>query len=461
MKMLWNRLERAGRSMARALAVAAAVVALAIPAMADKVHLKDGRVVEGTIVREVDGYVWIKVNVGGVEREQFYAPADYSKIEKTAEAPAPRDEGPATPAPTATPAPGGIAPAPGAAQPRTGGHQRAAIITLGEGGDKDMVGLFMTAETIRRAIPLLEAEGVDIVVFQVNSGGGALLEIQRLSDCIHEEFKPKFRTVAWIESAISAAAMTAHCIEEIYFMPEGNYGACTGWSGSLNAVKGRGLEEVLHMMEMISARGLKNPAIMRAMQISSDAEELQTLGIAPPSGALSATITKDGDVVWYQDETSGEYVLNPKGGVKVLTLNAQEAEKFKFSRGTAKNIQELSRLMGDPELEWVGEKIPGIAWPVCRAERLQMDFRKKTYEDQTRINEYWINYQQAIQAAQGTQDPRERGLFLSRARKALNQIKSMVKNNPNFKLFVFGMTDEQFEEWIAEQEELIRKLAAR
>ncbi len=458
MKTLWNTIERAVRRMALAGAAALALTVLALPAQADKVHLKDGRVIEGEIVREVDGYVWIKVSVGGVEREQFYSPADYSRVERTDSV---TPEAP-KPAPAATPAavPGGIAPA--AATPRRSGHQpRAAIITLGEGGDKDMVGLFMTAESIRRAIPMLEADGVNIVVFQINSGGGALLEIQRLSDVIHNEFKPKFRTVAWIQSAISAAAMTAHCIEEIYFMPEGNYGACTGWSGSLNAVKGRGLQEVLHMMELISARGGYSKEIMRAMQISSDEAELQTLGISPPSGALSATITSNGDVIWYQDATSGEHVLNPKGGVRVLTLNAEEAAKFKFSRGTARNIQELSVLMGIPELEWVGERVQGVAWPVSKGERMQMDFRKKTFDDQNRINQYWITYQQAVQAAQSTQDKNERGLFVSRARKALNQIKSMVKNNPNFKLFVFGMSDEQFEEWMQEQEDTLRKLMAR
>src|SRR5690606_34230378 len=140
---------------------------------------------------------------------------------------------------------------------------RIAVISLGEGGDKDMVGLFMTAEALKRAIPLLEKDNVTDVVFRIQSGGGALLEIQKLSDVIHNEFKPRFRVVAWIKSAISAAAMTAHCIEDIYFTSDGNYGACTGWYGQLTAVKGRDLEEVLYMMEKISARGKHDPKIMR------------------------------------------------------------------------------------------------------------------------------------------------------------------------------------------------------
>src|ERR1041384_4869288 len=137
------------------------------------------------------------------------------------------------------------------------GVPRAAVISLGD-HDKEMVGQFITADSLDRCIPLLEKEHIDIVAIRINSGGGALLEIQKLSDEIEFKFKPKFRTVAWIEHAISAAAMTAHCMEEIYLMPGASYGACTGWYGQLTAVKGRDLQEVLYMMEKISARG-KHP----------------------------------------------------------------------------------------------------------------------------------------------------------------------------------------------------------
>ena len=61
-----------------------------------------------------------------------------------------------------------------------------------------------------------------------------------MSDVIHEQYKKKFRTVAWIDSAISAAAMTAHCLEEIYFTPQGNYGAARGGSATSRRSLGAG-----------------------------------------------------------------------------------------------------------------------------------------------------------------------------------------------------------------------------
>jgi hypothetical protein len=433
------------------LAGVAMLLSVTLATRADTLRLKDGRVLEGEVAREQNGYIWFKFKVGGLESTQMFTPGEVVKLEKVGNpAPAATPAAPATPAKTADPtAPAPAAdpakPAPASApasSPRNGGAPRAAIITLGEGGDKDMVGLYMTADALERAIPELEKDKVEVVVFRINSGGGALLEIQKLSDVIELKYKPKFRVVAWIESAISAAAMTAHCIEEIYFMPKGNYGACTGWFGQLTAVKGRDLEEVLYMMEKISARGKYDPAIMRAMQIMDP---------------LSCSIDENGDVKWFQND-SGQFIVNEKE--RILTFNSETAAKYKFSRGTASTIEELGKLMGYSELTWVGKQIPGVPYPVSQAEEIQRNFRNKTLEDQTRLREYWDTYQTSVGVAQGLPFE-ERGKFVARARQALDNIKRMVKNNPNLALFQFNMLPEQFKDWVEEREEELRRLTKR
>jgi hypothetical protein len=319
---------------------------------------------------------------------------------------------------------------------------------------EDTVGIQMSAKPLHDAIPLLEKDKVDIVILKINSGGGLLLEIQRISDVVHNEYKKKFRTVAWIESAISAAAMSSHCLEEIYFMPQGNYGACTGWSGALNAVKGRQLEEVLVMMERISARGGHPKEIMRAMQIGGDPAVIQELQIAAPSGELSADIDVNGNVTWYQN-LAGKYVLNPKGGVKILTFNAEEAEKFKFSRGTAKDIDELARAMGYQEIEWVGTKKPGYAYPICAAEETQIKWRKDITDAEQNFGRLMENYQRSLQTAQGT-PPEDRGPWISKAKAALNDLRQIAKRFPNFQLLQ-GLE----REWFDQQEEIIKRLTRR
>ena len=404
--------------------------AVASPARADDVlRLKDGRVLEGEVVREIDGHVFFRYKLAGIEQESLFGPDQIDSLERDAQ-----DAG-AAPAAAKTREPV-------KQKARKAGVPRIAVLTLGEGGDKDMVGVYMTAKALEDAIPLLEEEGVTDVVFHVNSGGGLLLEIQRLSDVIQNEYKPRFRCVAWIESAISAAAMTSHCLEEIYFKPEGNYGACTGWSGQLVAVKGRGLEEVLYMMEKISARGNHDYRIMRSMQILD----------AP----LSCTIDKQtGEVTWYQD-TSGEIVVNTAD--RILTFDAPTALKVKFSKGTAATPDELAHLMGYEEVEWVGKEDPHYQWPVSKAEELQIKFRDKTAEDQRRTQEYFLTYGQAINIAQGTQDREDRAKFVNRARKALQQIERMIENNPNLSFLAMGMMPNQYDEWLLQQKQLLRDL---
>jgi hypothetical protein len=408
------------------LALAGAVLMGSGRALADKIHLKDGRVLDGVVTRELDGYVWFKVKVGAIEQEQMFKPAEVASIDR--DGPAPK-EGDKALASAATPEP---------EKKAMPGVPRAAIVSLGV-EDKEMVGQYITADSLERCIPLLEKEHVDIVVLRINSGGGALLEIQKLSDVIEFKLKPKFRTVAWIEHAISAAAMTAHCMEEIYMMPGASYGACTGWSGQLVAVKGRQLQEILYMMEKISARGKHDPKIMRSMQIMDP---------------LSCSIDENGDVHWYQN-LEGQYIVNPEE--RILCFNSQDAMKYKFAKGIAATYEELGKAMGYAEVQWVGKMVPGTPYPVCEAEMEMRRFRDQTEKDQKSLNEYALEYRGSIGIAQ-SRPVEDRGPFVNKARQALDKIKRMVKNNHNMALFVLNMLPEQYRDWVDEQEEILRKL---
>ncbi len=87
------------RSFAAVALVAGTVLMSAGVAIADKVHLKDGRVIDGEVVRETDSFVQIKVKVGGIETVQTFPKSAVTKVEKGASAPA----APAAPAATAAP----------------------------------------------------------------------------------------------------------------------------------------------------------------------------------------------------------------------------------------------------------------------------------------------------------------------------------------------------------------------
>ncbi|MFY7895912.1 MAG: hypothetical protein ACOVP8_06745, partial [Phycisphaerales bacterium] len=273
------------------------------------------------------------------------------------------------------------------------------------------------------------------------SGGGMLLEIQKLSDMIQNELKPKFRVVGWIEFATSAAAMTAHAIEEIYFTRRGEYGSCTGFRGNQFApVEGYELEVVLHTMERISARGKHNPLIMRAMQIQQP---------------LSATVKPDGTVEWYPDAKGGEIVVNRDG--EVLSFNSLEAERVKFSRGTADTLEELTKAMGYNELNWVGERMEGIPWPVSKAEKAQMDFRAKTRDGENSMNSIFAKYQRNVAAAASEQDRATRSGLVGVARRELDRLEAIIRNNPRLALINFN-GEENFRQLMEEERNRLKEL---
>lgn len=418
-----------------------ALLSSASPAFADKVSLKDGTVLDGRIVREQDGYIWIKYKLGSLEQERMIAPGEIAGIERDGAAPAATAANEPTPAaPVADTSDITITTIP--ARP---GTPKGVVLTLGDRENGDMVGVYLVANILERAIPTIEKEiGTDntgVVVLRFTSGGGYGAEVQKVSDVIHNEYKKRWRTVGWIDSAISAAAMSAHCLEEIYFTTRGNYGACTGFYGSLDRpVEGYELEKSIYQMEKISARSGWNSLIMRAMQVQQP---------------LSATVNEDGHVTWYGDTSTGKILVNRD--LEILTFSAQSALEVKFSRGTADTLEELTKAMGYQEIEWVGKSVKGSVWPISKSEQMQLDFRRKVKTDENNTNRYYQNYGMHVQLAQNEQDRELRGALVNKARQALEQLKSMVRNNPAFARNNWGGRRE-YEEWVKDQEKLLRDL---
>jgi hypothetical protein len=418
-----TRIERFIRTLLTLVVAAGALLALPLSASADKLHLKDGRVLEGRVEKEEGQVVWFVVVVGKIEQRQLFTTDQILRIERDAAAPE---------------APVAGAARPEAARPAaaaSGSATRVAVLNFGapnawQGKIEDMVGREISVKSWRDAIPLLEKDGVTVVVVRVNSGGGLGLEVGKFIDLFHNEYKKKFRTVAWIESAISAAAMSPYVLEEMYFMPEGNLGACTGWYGQLQAVKDLPLEQMLFQMEKASEMAGRFPGIMRSMQVLD----------AP----LSYTIDKEtGEVHWFQD-TSGENVLND--GKHILTLNAVDAVKCRFARGIAATLDELMQQMGISEWVLAGQE----ASDLIDQTMIKADATTK------HLQEMLVKYQIAVQAAQslaGPDNKARRGAEVGRARNILNQIRAALRVNPNFE-FLYNLP----QEWFEEQERLLKRL---
>ncbi len=412
-----------------------AVLLAASPAMADKVTLKDGSVLDGNITREGDQFIFVEVRVGGIKHQQIVMRDQIASIERDGDTPTSATSATSPAASAGRPADKGVAAA-AAALPGT--HpSRVAVLNFGppsswQGEAGNMVGLHISADSFKKVIPLLEREKVDIVVIRINSGGGYGSEMARFRD-VFLEYQKKFRTVTWIESAISCAAMSPWVIKEQYMMPHGNIGACTGWYGRLVAVKGVELEEMLYDMEKVSELAGRSPLLMRAMQI----EQPLSASVDPVTGV----------VTYYPDVVSGDIVLND--GMHILTLTSDVAEKIKFSSGTAATLDELMKVMGVPEYEVVGEqaskKIDEYMRGATRLEHQRDELLQK-----------YVIALAAIQALPGDENKTRRGAEIGRARRHLNELRQLINLNPNFAYMQEGGLPP---EWFEAQERMLRELA--
>ena len=415
-----------------AAAVLAMAVVFATPSAsfaADKVTLKDGTVLEGKITREGEGFLFIKIKIGSIEQEKLVATSDIKTIERDGAAKDPKSTDDAKD--KKAPAVAGDAKA-GESKPAHSGATRVAILNFGPPSswqDKigNTVGLEISVKAFADVVPKLEKAKVDVVVIRVNSGGGLGLEVPKFQELFEKVYKPKFRTVAWIESAISAAAMSPYVIEEIYFLPEGNLGACTGWYGNLQNVEGVDLEEMLIMMEHASALGKRDPKIMRSMQL----QEPLSCNIDPVTG----------EVTWFQD-TSGQYLVNQPH--TILTFNAKDALRYKFAAGIAATKEELAKAMGLNEVEWVAQDATDYVDQNMR----ECDKSEKTF--QNAYEKFAIAYNLAAQI----QDCKARGSQIAIARRYLSEMRRLTNVNPNF-----GLMRGVDEDWFRQRDEELRKLA--
>lgn len=419
--MMITKLKRLLAAFAVVAAFAAGTLLVAEASLADRIVLKDGRTFEGKVVREGKDFVQFRIKVGGIEQEKLFDRSEIASLVKDEAPKAAAEETAAKPAEKDKK---------DAASKHTGA-MRVAILNFGapsswQGKYGDMVGVQVSIEGFKKAIPILEKAKTDIVVIRINSGGGYGLEARKFAEMFEKEYKPRFRTVMWVESAISAAAMSPWVLEEAYFMPQGNIGACTGWRGNLVAVKGPELEENLFWMEKLSDLGKRDRRIMRSMQITDP---------------LSVDIDENGEVHWRQDE-QGQYVVNKAG--HIYTMTSSEAIKFKFARGIAADKDELARAMGLQEVEWVGQDATDLVDKSIRDNDAVEKHNQEVFE----------KYQLAISLAQQLQDKPRRGIQIAAAKRYLAELRKMVAVNPNFE-FHLGIPPE----WFVAQDELIKRLS--
>ncbi len=177
-----------------------------------------------------------------------------------------------------------------------------------------------------------------IIVLLIDSHGGSI-EMEKVHETIRE-IKKRHRVVAWIKTAISAAAASAIACDQIYFMTEGTLGAMTG----VPAMSDEKEEIWLDTAERWMETGGRSKYIARAM---IRAECMLSYDKDPVTGKIT----------WY-DDLSGEFILSDAKSNLVFTSRA--AMRCGFADGVADTEEDLASVLDLPkwyEIDDYGRRI--------------------------------------------------------------------------------------------------------
>jgi hypothetical protein len=199
---------------------------------------------------------------------------------------------------------------------------------------KGMVGVGLRHDEIEKIGKEADKAGPgQIIVLLIESGGGLVLEGDRIHETL-KELKKRHRVVAWIKEAISAAAFTAMHCDEIYFMRVGAFGSITMFAGQ-TAISGSELDAWLVKIGEVAELGGRNAQVAKCMVT----KPLEVSYDIPEGGGPK-------DAVFYND-LRGKFVLDTKD--TMLTLNADQALHSGWADGIADTEDELAKQLGLPE----------------------------------------------------------------------------------------------------------------
>ena len=207
----------------------------------------------------------------------------------------------------------------------TEGEQSRGVFVLPMSG---MVGETFRAQEIRKIGEHADSYGPgQIIVLLVDSHGGLAAAMEGIHNSILE-VKRRHRVIAWIKTAISAAAAASIACDEIYFMTEGTLGAMTTYAGTVS-LKDEQLQVWLDLASKLMENGGRSPYIARAM-------------VTAPALLSYDKDPETGEVTWH-DDLSGANVLSTD--TQNLVFTSGVAVDSGFADGIADTGEELAKLL--------------------------------------------------------------------------------------------------------------------
>jgi len=224
------------------------------------------------------------------------------------------------------------------------------------------VGTSMIASNLEKMLADAATRSPTVFVIQMDSPGGAVAEVDRLIDVI-SKYKKQMRIVVWVHKAISAAAITSLCVDEIYIQKGAVFGAATAFritpQGSAEDIEEK-MQSAWRAKGRSAAELGNHPSLLAEGMIDASTGIYMTRAGGKPSLAA--------------DALPGSTVVKKPG--KLLTLTATEAVDCGLALSLAGDVDELGKAMGFAgwkPCEGIG--VPLADWWEARLETVNKDWK--------------------------------------------------------------------------------------
>ena len=224
------------------------------------------------------------------------------------------------------------------------------------------VGTAMIASNLEKMLADAATRSPTVVVIQMDSPGGAIAEVDRLISVI-TKYKKQMRIVVWVHKAISAAAITSLCVDEIYIQKGAVFGAATAFrvtrEGTAADIEEK-MQSAWRAMGRSAAELGDHPSLLAEGMIDASTGIYMTKVGGKPSLAANAS--------------PGSVIVKKPG--KLLALTASEAVDCGLARSMAGDIDELGKTMGFAgwkPCEGIG--VPLADWWEARLETVNKEWK--------------------------------------------------------------------------------------
>ena len=202
---------------------------------------------------------------------------------------------------------------------------------------------------IERQVERSISDGANLLIFEIDSGGGLLVSAQALANYLAELGERNVRTVAFIpQKAYSGAALVALGCDEIYLQPNGQIGdagaiAELGKEGKFEHVPEKLLGPYKETLKTLAEMKDRPNAILEAMAF----KDLKVYEVTH----------RENGRVWFMSEqdlhnSNGEWIqgaaIPEAGNSQLLTVKGERAVELKIAKAVVRDLDDLKTRLNIP-----------------------------------------------------------------------------------------------------------------